>query len=1147
MKHSFLPLLIGLLCWTGSQAATLTHAYDGSKTAAENGTDLQAAISGASSGTEIKVQAGTYVGNFTMKEGVNVSGGWNSTFDAQTDYATVLDANANGRVVEQPSNFTTLTIWSNLTIQNGKLTTASSVPANNLGSGVALGKKGQVKHCLIQNNTFNYNANCMGGGVGNDAVDAATDICAEDCWIRNNSGTHGGGARVRGTLLNCVIENNNTNNSVKKGPAGGVHLQGGRMVNCIVRGNTSGGDTGGARALNTSLIENCTIENNISLGKTGGVSLEGTSTLSNSIIKNNTSTTECGGVRSAAKSNIYNNLIYGNTAGTKQGGLLIESALPNVIGNTIVCNNQLTGTGSQAGVFITNTLEANGTFFVNNVVWGNMSNGTVESQGVYYISRYDKSTGQRSYNAIIGQKGDDSAETSIQLSADDPGFTDAAHGDFSLLPTSVLLDRGNSAKATVSKDLAGNDRIVNSSVDIGAYEYPVVASDVYVLEGEDLQSKINNTATGYTVYVQAGTYYGNFTMKDGVNVSGGWNADFTEQTDYATILDAQESGRVVNQPAAFSTLTIWSNLTIQNGKLTAALSGNLGAGVALNLKGQVKHCLIQNNTFTYSGNCIGGGVGEDAPPTSNTEVMVDDCWIRNNKGSHGGGVRIRGTIQNSIIEDNQTSGNSGGGVHLQAGRMVNCIVRGNTSSNDCGGVRLFGKCQMINTLVVDNIATGKVGGVGIESANSDIIGCTIVDNDQLVSDASHNTKCGISCGATSDNGTKLANNIVWGNKHNGVAQTGQVYYISHYNTANRSHNAIAHQNTTNGIKLSMSNDEDDAYIDSDENPQTGLAPHFADPANGDYRLTWQSPMFNKGNNALTTVTEDLDGDTRTKGGVVDYGCYEFDAVTVSISNSHAILTIRGQVCEESSIAMPKGYSGTANVVAEDGYTLTSVTLNGASVVIDNEGNFSVPAMNTDASIAITAKELTYYNRSVTEGRFGTICLGYAVPAGAITGAKVYKVLSFASDEKVGLLLEEVNTMTAGKPYFFLSEADEVSFGYIAEGAAAAAGDENGLYGTIAGETVEEGAGYYVLQNNLLCPVTAGDVTLAANRAYLKFSEVPDFDGAAPSPKRRVIAIQKTENTATGVYEITNSKSYKIIIDGQLMIIHDGKAYNVLGL
>ena len=404
-----------------------------------------------------------------------------------------------------------------------------------MSSGVALGKKGQVKHCLIQYNTYTYSGNCMGGGVGNDAVDANMDVCVDDCWIRNNKGSHGGGVRVRGTVQNSIIENNLT----EANAGGGVHLQAGRLVNCIVRGNT-GKDTGGVRAYN--------------------------------------------------KSDIINNLIYNNTASGSVGGLSIEGQLSNVIGNTIVCNNQLTGTGSQAGVKVTNSLNANSTFFVNNVVWGNMSNGTVESTQVYYISRYDKSAGQRSYNAIMGQKGDDSEETSIQLTADDPGFTDAANGDFSLTSSSVLLDRGNSAKATVSKDLAGNDRVVNSSVDIGAYEYPVVASDVQVLVGEDLQTKINNTAAGYTVYVQVGTYYGNFTMKNGVNVSGGWNEDFTSQTDYATILDAQESGRVVNQPADFSNLTVWENLTIQNGKLTATETDQLGAGVALKQKGQVK-CL----------------------------------------------------------------------------------------------------------------------------------------------------------------------------------------------------------------------------------------------------------------------------------------------------------------------------------------------------------------------------------------------------------------------------------------------------------------------------------------------------------------------------------------------------------------------------
>ena len=34
-------MLVGLLCWTGSRAATLTYAYDGSKTQAENGTALR--------------------------------------------------------------------------------------------------------------------------------------------------------------------------------------------------------------------------------------------------------------------------------------------------------------------------------------------------------------------------------------------------------------------------------------------------------------------------------------------------------------------------------------------------------------------------------------------------------------------------------------------------------------------------------------------------------------------------------------------------------------------------------------------------------------------------------------------------------------------------------------------------------------------------------------------------------------------------------------------------------------------------------------------------------------------------------------------------------------------------------------------------
>ena len=217
MKNYLLPLFAGLLCITFAQAATRTLAYDAGKTAAENGTALQAAINAASSGDELKVQAGTYIGNFTMKEGVQVSGGWNESFTAQTDYATILDANASGRVLHQAAAFSTLTVWSNLTIQNGKFTAQQTDKA---GSGVFLCDKGQVKHCLIQNNLFDASSGeASGGGVYENGY--TTSVLVDDCIIRGNSASHAGGVRICGVMQNSIIENNTTSINA----CGGVQLR----------------------------------------------------------------------------------------------------------------------------------------------------------------------------------------------------------------------------------------------------------------------------------------------------------------------------------------------------------------------------------------------------------------------------------------------------------------------------------------------------------------------------------------------------------------------------------------------------------------------------------------------------------------------------------------------------------------------------------------------------------------------------------------------------------------------------------------------------------------------------------------------------------------------------------------------------------
>ena len=849
-------------------------------TADKSGTELQAAIDAAEAGTTVYVQAGTYFGNFTMKEGVNVSGGWNEGFTAQTDYATILDAQANGRVLEQPAAFTTLTVWSNLTIQNGKLTATATVKA---GAGVVLCDKGQVKHCLIQNNLFDAaSGEASGGGVYENGF--TESVLVDDCIIRGNSASHAGGVRICGVMQNSIIENNTTAINA----CGGVQLHyGGAMYNCIVRNNT-GKDIGGVRLTGTKA---CTVAN-------------------------------C--------------LIAGNTAQGSVGGMSLESGIHYVYNNTIIGNNQSSSNPTRCGVRLNvgAALE-----FANNIVWGNKADDVVQESQLEINTNYLSGQAAHFNNNAITYASEFGTNT-ITLSDTDPGFTNAASADFTLLETSSLVDAGENTKAQGIEDLAGNPRISGTTVDIGCYEYqyPIIV-DNYVHSDEDLQEAINATPAGETVYVQAGTYYGNFTMKEGVNVSGGWNEDFTAQTDYATVLDANASGRVLEQPAAFSILTVWSNLTIQNGKLTATATVKAGAGVVLCDKGQVKHCLIQNNLFdAASGEASGGGVYENGFTES---VLVDDCIIRGNSASHAGGVRISGVMQNSIIENNTTAINACGGVQLHyGGAMYNCIVRNNTGK-DCGGVRLTGTkaCTVANCLIAGNTAIGSVGGMSLEAGIHYVYNNTIVGNNQS---SSNPTRCGVrlNVGAA----LEFANNIVWGNKADDVVQESQLEINANYLSGQAAHfnnNAIAYASEfgTNTITL------------------TDADPGFADAANGDYTLVGISSLVNAGDNAYAQGTEDLSGNARIAGGRVDIGCYELPHLMLTVAAfEHATLTVEGiGVLPAGTYSVPYGYTTTATIAVEEGYKLTSVKL-GEEELIPVEGVYTIPALTEDAVVTIIVEE-----------------------------------------------------------------------------------------------------------------------------------------------------------------------------------------------
>ena len=114
-------------------------------------------------------------------------------------------------------------------------------------------------------------------------------------------------------------------------------------------------------------------------------------------------------------------------------------------------------------------------------------------------------------------------------------------------------------------------------------EVPVVSDNpaiLFVHEGEDLAEILAALPEEvHEVRIGAGTFKGNFVMKEGVIVSGSWNNDFTQTIDYqplqsteglTTILDASGDGAVLTQEDVFTTETVWKNLSLRNGWVTTA-------------------------------------------------------------------------------------------------------------------------------------------------------------------------------------------------------------------------------------------------------------------------------------------------------------------------------------------------------------------------------------------------------------------------------------------------------------------------------------------------------------------------------------------------------------------------------------------------
>lgn len=198
-----------------------------------------------------------------------------------------------------------------------------------------------------------------------------------------------------------------------------------------------------------------------------------------------------------------------------------------------------------------------------------------------------------------------------------------------------------------------------------------------------------------------------------------------------------------------------------------------------------------------------------------------------------------------------------------------------------------------------------------------------------------------------------------------------------------------------------------------------------------------------------------------------------------------------------------------------------------------------------------------------DGAYNTICLPFSmtaseVAASPLAGAQIYRFLSAekAGGNQLDIIVEDTIGITAGVPYLIKWEPTEPEIipmplvfhdVRIDEIAGRTLGASNAVQfvGSVPRKLM-----VYEDKNNLF--VGANDILYWPNthnplRGFRAYFQVPE-GGPAGVPKNTHARIVVRSNTPTGIEGITPSENgvQKLMIDGNVYILRDGKLYTILG-
>ena len=258
----------------------------------------------------------------------------------------------------------------------------------------------------------------------------------------------------------------------------------------------------------------------------------------------------------------------------------------------------------------------------------------------------------------------------------------------------------------------------------------------------------------------------------------------------------------------------------------------------------------------------------------------------------------------------------------------------------------------------------------------------------------------------------------------------------------------------------------------------------------------------------------------------------------STSRSIMIATALSDAVDESTITSKDA------VDASNLYIMTADMFGGGTLYINTTDGFHVH------EISIQLAEGYGRSAMLGNGVLGTVCVPNNVAVEDIQGATFYE-LAGREPEHGKLAFDEITSgeLEAGVPYLFQAKGNHIALLYGATHVDNPVNTGNGMYGTFSDITLTELTDvYYFAQKALWGCSDLTSLSVPANRAYVKLSEIDYLSALAPAPGRRRIELNVNgENAAQGFENIESGDApMKVLIDGTLYILRGEKVFDATG-